>query len=171
MKQSALKHPHFFDRYVEKVPEGSIVDLMNQAYSSLLLDLQTLKGVDFSYAYQQDKWSIAKLIRHCIDTEFIFGYRALCIAREYPNTIMSFDENEFALASGEEFNQQDLIDSFETARKQNLLLYKSFHPDWLQRSGKTESGEFMSLASVAYIIIGHWLHHRKILSTRYGVQF
>ena len=58
-------------------------------------DLEILEKYDFNYSYQENKWSIAKLIRHCIDTEQIFGYRALCIARQDPNPIMSFDENQF----------------------------------------------------------------------------
>lgn len=171
MEKTALQHPKFFNRYVEKVPHGDINLLLEKAYSDLLYDLNTLKKVDFSFAYQEDKWSIAKLIRHCIDTELIFGYRALCIARQDPNPIMSFDENQFADASGTNFIKKDLLEAMAIARKQNLLLFKSFDTNWMVRTCKTQSGDDMSLISLAYIIIGHWLHHKNILATRYEIKF
>jgi hypothetical protein len=146
-------------------------ELLEQSYKDLQNDLAALKNADFEYAYQTDKWSIAKLIRHCIDTEQIFGYRALCIARQDPNPIMSFDENHYADASVTQFDKNDLIDALELVRKQNVLLFKSFDTQWLIRTSKTESGDDMSLVSLAYIIIGHWLHHKNILSTRYGIVF
>lgn len=171
MEKSALQHPKFFNRYVEKVPHGDINLLLEQAYSDLLNDLDALKEVDFSFAYQENKWSIAKLIRHCIDTELIFGYRALCIARKDPNPIVSFDENHFADASDSNYIKEDLLEAMANVRKQNLMLFKSFDTSWMTRTSKTQSGEDMSLISLAYIIIGHWLHHKNILATRYGVVF
>lgn len=171
MEKSALKHPKFFNRYVDKVPHGNLNELLDQSFKDLQLDLAALKNADFEFAYQTDKWSIAKLLRHCIDTEQIFGYRALCIARQDPNPIMSFDENHFAEASGNQFEKNDLLEALELARKQNVLLFKSFDTQWLIRNSKTEAGEDMSLVSLAYIIIGHWLHHKNILSSRYGIVF
>lgn len=171
LENTALNHPKFFNRYVEKVSHGSIHELMEQSYSDLLSDLEILEKYDFNYSYQEDKWSIAKLIRHCIDTEQIFGYRALCIARQDPNPIMSFDENQFADASGIHFDKQQLIEGLNTARKQNMLMFKSFDPSWFNRNSKTDNGQNLSLISVAYIIIGHWLHHKSVLTERYGIQF
>ncbi len=171
MEKSALRHPKFFNRYIDKVAHGDLNTLLEQSLKDLQGDLTILKSVDFEFAYQPDKWTISKLIRHCIDTEQIFGYRALSIARQDPNPIMSFDENNYAEASGNQFDKIDLLDALEISRKQNVLLFKSFDTQWLIRTSKTESGEDMSLVSLAYIIIGHWLHHKNILSTRYGIVF
>ncbi|MFM1795153.1 MAG: hypothetical protein RL642_1538 [Bacteroidota bacterium] len=171
MDKSALKHPKFFNRYVEKVPHGDLIHLLEASYSKLQTDLKTLSNADFNYAYQPEKWTIGKLIRHCIDTEQIFGYRALCIARQDPHPIMSFDENKYADASGNDFDKNDLLLAFELIRKQNVLLFKSFDTSWLQRNSKTSSGDDLSLVSIAYIIIGHWEHHKSILQSRYGIDF
>ncbi|MEY2811327.1 MAG: hypothetical protein RI991_322 [Bacteroidota bacterium] len=171
MEKSALKHPKFFNRYVDKVAHGDLNVLLAQSFQDLQNDLAILKQADFDYAYQPDKWTIGKLIRHCIDTEQIFGYRALCIARLDPNPIISFDENQFADASGNSFDKNDLLEAMELSRKQNVLLFKSFDTEWLIRNNKTSSGDDMSLVSLAYIIIGHWLHHKSILTSRYGIEF
>jgi hypothetical protein len=84
---------------------------------------------------------------------------------------MSFDENQFADASGNSFDKNDLLEAMELSRKQNVLLFKSFDTEWLIRNNKTSSGDDMSLVSLAYIIIGHWLHHKSILTSRYGIEF
>lgn len=171
MDKSALRHPSFFNRYVEKVPHGELNILFAKSLHDLQNDLSVLKQADFEFAYQPDKWSIGKLLRHCIDTEQIFGYRALCIARQDPNPIMSFDENEYADASGNRFDKNELIEAMEITRKQNVLLFKGFETKWLMRTNRTNTGEDMSLISLAYIIIGHWLHHKSILSSKYGIVF
>lgn len=171
MEKSVLQHPKFFNRYVEKVPHGEINHMFDTAYTALLDDLNALKEVDFSFSYQEHKWSIGTLIRHCIDTELIFGYRALCIARKDPNPIISFDENQFASASERDYKREDLLEEMAHVRKQNVLLFKSFETKWLTRTNKTQNGEDMSLISIAYIIIGHWLHHKHILATKYSVFF
>ena len=171
MNTSALEHPKFFNRYVDRVPQGDLNDLLVKSYQDLQSDLEVLSKVDFSYKYQPEKWSIAKLIQHCIDAEQIFGYRALCIARKDPNPIMSFDENEFADASETIYDKELLITGLDTARKQNLLMFQGFDKTWLQRNSKTENGDNLSLVSIAYILIGHWLHHKTVLDNRYGVKF
>ncbi len=171
MNSSALEHPKFFNRYVERVAQGDLKQLMEKSYQDLQSDLLVLGDVDFSYSYQPEKWSIAKLIQHCIDAEQIFGYRALCIARKDPNPIMSFDENEFADASETNYDKELLLTGLDTARKQNLLLFQGFDETWLKRNNKTENGDNLSLVSIAYILIGHWLHHKAVLENRYGVKF
>jgi hypothetical protein len=35
----------------------------------------------FDYRYAEGKWNIKEIIQHVIDTERIFGYRALRISR------------------------------------------------------------------------------------------
>lgn len=71
-----------------------------------------------------------------------------------------------------EYNKTALLEEFLHARKSSILLYKSFREEWIsKRKGKNEDGESISLISIGYIIIGHWLHHKKVLEQRYGVQF
>jgi hypothetical protein len=64
VEKSALKHPKFFNRYVDKVAHGDLNVLLAQSFQDLQNDLAILKQADFDYAYQPDKWTIGKLIRH-----------------------------------------------------------------------------------------------------------
>ena len=172
VNRNALSHPAFFNRYVDMVGEDSIIDLFVNSFEKMKLDMRVIANTNFDYAYAENKWTIKTLIRHCIDTEIIFMSRALSIARNDKNPIRSFDENEYATESNAAYQKEELIDELLHARKSNVLLYKSFKDEWLlSREGRTDKGESISLLSIANIIIGHWLHHKKILTEKYGIEF
>ena len=172
VNRNALSHPAFFNRYVDMVGEDSIIDLFVNSFEKMKLDMRVIANTNFDYAYAENKWTIKTLIRHCIDTEIIFMSRALSIARNDKNPIRSFDENEYATESNAAYQKEELIDELLHARKSNVLLYKSFKDEWLlSREGRTDKGESISLLSIAHIIIGHWLHHKKILTEKYGIEF
>lgn len=166
---SAIRHPAFFNRYVEQVETSEISGLLEASVDMLIKDLSVIATIDSTFAYAPGKWSINTLIRHCIDAEMIFAYRALSIARKDPHPIRSFEENQYAIESEKPYDVQSLVKEFTHVRTATALLFKSFDEEWLGRTAITDNGEQMSLLSIGYIIIGHWLHHRKILQTRYGV--
>ena len=154
------------------VGEDHIKELLFNSYESLKIDMHVIANSSFNYAYAEGKWSIETLIRHCIDTEIIFLSRALSIARNDKNQIRSFDENEYAKESIGNYQKDELIEEFLNIRMANVLLFRSFTDEWLtSKIGKTENGDTISLLSTAYIIIGHWLHHRKVLTEKYGIIF
>ena len=171
-KRSALSHPSFFNRYVDMVDENGIVDLLYQSYDNLKKDLRVIENHDFDYAYAEKKWTIKILIRHCIDAEIIFISRSLSVARNDKSPIKSFNENNYADESIWDYNKQDLIVEFLNARNASCMLFKSFKNEWLfERIGTTDKGEPISLLSLGHIIVGHWLHHKKVLSEKYGILF
>lgn len=166
---SAIRHPAFFNRYVEQVEPGKISGLLEASVNLLVQDLNIITSVDSTFAYAPGKWSINTLIRHCIDAEMIFAFRALSIARQDPHPIRSFEENQYAIESEKAYDMQLLVQEFIHVRTATALLFKSFDSAWLDRTAITDNGEQISLLSIGYIIIGHWLHHKKILQTKYGV--
>lgn len=166
---SAIRHPAFFNRYVEQVEPTEISSLLEASVNLLVQDLNIISTIDSTYAYAPGKWSINTLIRHCIDAEMIFAFRALSIARQDPHPIRRFEENQYAIEAEKDYDIELLVQEFIHVRSSTALLFKGFHEDWLGRTALTDIGEQMSLLSIGYIIIGHWLHHRKILQTRYGV--
>ena len=166
---SAIRHPAFFNRYVEQVEPSEVSGLLEASVNLLVKDLNIIAAMDSTFAYAPGKWTINTLIRHCIDAEMIFAFRALSIARQDPHHIRSFEENQYAVESEKAYDMQLLVQEFIHVRTATSLLFKGFNEDWLGRTAITDNGEQMSLLSIGYIIIGHWLHHRKILQTRYGV--
>ena len=166
-----LQHPPFFQGYVNLSGTTELSDLFTLSLGELEEDLNALKDTNFDYAYEDGKWTIAQLLQHCIDTEMIFAFRALCIARNDKRHVRSFDENEYAQASINNYIKENLLDSMLTVRKASLLMFNSFNPKWLERSALTDLKQSISVRALGHIMIGHWRHHKNILTNRYGVKF
>jgi uncharacterized damage-inducible protein DinB len=119
------------------------------------------------YRYAEGKWSVKEMLQHIIDTERIFGYRALSIARKDTTPLPGFDENTYANASkAGERSLAGLIEELKAVRTSTDLLLKSFTEDDLQQTGIT-NGHPNTVNAIGYIIFGHILHHKKILEERY----
>jgi DinB superfamily len=168
---TAFKYPDFFKGYISLVQGNDPVGLLEKSLGELEQDLHGLNEIDFNATYATGKWTIGQLLRHCIDAELIFAFRALTIARMDPNPIRSFDENAYAAESVSDFIKNDLLESFILARKSTIMLFKSFDAAWLNRNGLTQSHETISVGALGIIAIGHWRHHKLVLEQRYGLRF
>ena len=60
----------------------------------------------------------------------------------------------------------DLIYEYRLLRESNLLLFKGFTPEMLNKKGFANESK-ISVLAILYIIAGHELHHMKILVERY----
>lgn len=119
------------------------------------------------YKYAEGKWTIKQLLQHIIDTERVFGYRALAFARKDKNTLPSFDENEYAENSNA--NARDwkgLIYEFSVVRQSTEYLFNSFSEEALQQIGKASSYT-VNVSSLGFVIAGHLNHHLKIIQEKY----
>jgi hypothetical protein len=106
-------------------------------------------------------------LQHIIDAERVFGYRALCIARQEKQSLPGFDENEYAdtaKTSGREW--QELITEFDYMRRSHEIMFGSFDDEQLNTTG-TANNKPISALAIGYVLVGHINHHLKILRERY----
>jgi hypothetical protein len=107
------------------------------------------------------------MLLHIIDTERIFCYRALCIARGEKNSLLGFDEDEYAAHSDANNRSWDsLVADFLAVRQSTLLLFKSFSEEAMQRSGLANNNP-LTVISAGFIILGHFYHHKGVAVERY----
>jgi hypothetical protein len=67
--------------------------------------------------------------------------------------------------------KENLINSMLTVRKTTILLFNGFNEEWLERAAPTDLNQSISVRALGHIIIGHWRHHKNVLTNRYGIQF
>ena len=101
------------------------------------------------------------------DTERIFTYRALRIARGDQTPLPGFEQDDFVKngAFGER-TLAGLAEEFALVRGASLALFRSFTEESWPRKGIASQKE-VSVRALAFITAGHQIHHRLILEERY----
>jgi DinB superfamily len=160
-------YPSFYHTYVSKVEGEQIKEILKQSLNELQKALSSIPADKEEYSYAEAKWSVKELLQHCVDTERIFAYRALCFARGEKQSLPGFDENDYSrMASVVHRKLSDLIEEWLLIRKSSIALFESFTPEMLSSSG-VANGNSITVNSIGFIIAGHGLHHIKILAERY----
>jgi hypothetical protein len=120
------------------------------------------------FRYADGKWTIREVLGHVIDTERVFGYRALCIARGETASLPSFDQDTYAAQSGHDrYALPDLLDEFKHVRQGHFSMLRHLdQPAW-ERAGMVNN-HAITVRSLAYMIAGHARHHVGILKERYA---
>ena len=159
--------PHFagYIALVKDVtdPLTKLEDQVDQV-TSLLNNLDPARSL---YRYAPEKWSIQQLLGHLIDTERIFAYRALRIARGDQTPLPGFDENAYVVAADAEAVDWDqLLAEFAAVRRSNILMLRNLPATAWTRTGEVNAAP-ISVRALAYIMAGHVVHHLNILCERY----
>jgi len=161
------EYASYYKPYLEDVEEGDIASLMIKDLEEQLMLLESIKEEKYQYSYQTGKWSIAELILHVIDSESVFAYRSLSIARNDKTDLPGFDQDEWAKNSNANtLSKNIIIGLFKTCRNHSIALYKSYQKEKLLNIGSANNVSF-SVRSLAYIIIGHNRHHFNVLKDHY----
>lgn len=165
----AGEYREFMINYISLVPEEDILPTIRHSLQELQHNLASIPANLAEHRYEEGKWSVKELLQHTIDTERVFAYRALCIARGEQQPLPGFDENSYAAhadVSGRTL--KDLCDEMLVVRQSTVMLFAHLKESDLRREG-TASGSRVLVNSLGYVTVGHWRHHWNILKTRYGV--
>lgn len=175
MNQNALtlptagEFPAYYGVYIEQVATRPLDLSMMQQPEELRAMLSSCSPEQGAFRYAEGKWSIREVVGHVTDCERIFAMRALCIARGEQQPMPGFDENAYvATARFDDRTLASLIDEFAIVRASTLALYASFTDVELQRRGTANNGTFTPQA-IAWILVGHFEHHARVLRERYNV--
>ena len=166
-RPSSSEYSAAFEGYVSLVPEADVMAALAQQKGELARALSPVRGEAERYRYADGKWSIRELVGHVIDSERIFGYRALCIARGEAASLPGFDENAYAAnAPYGDYPLADLLAEFEQVREGHLFLFRHLSREAWLRVG-TANANPLSVRALAFVTVGHARHHLAILRERY----
>lgn len=157
----------YFERYVSLVPNGKITRTLEAGQEQLVSLFGRVVEDGAGYRYAPGKWSVREVLGHIIDTERVFTYRALRVARGDTTPLPPFDQDLFVM--GGEFDRlrlSDLIDEFVIVREGTLALFRHLSPEAWNRRG-TVGKDPLTLRAAAWIIAGHQLYHEALMLERY----
>lgn len=160
-------YPEYFGKYINQVPEDDLQNAFKNQFSKIQEFLRSIDEERADFAYAPGKWTLKELLQHTIDTERIFNYRALCIARKETVSLPSFDENIYAQNSNANARTwKNLSAEFLNVRRSTEDLFKTFSETMLQQKGLA-SNNSVSVLSLGFITIGHVYHHIAVVKERY----
>jgi hypothetical protein len=161
------EHSPYFGRYISLISDPDILSTLQTQSTETAALLRGLSEKDGNFRYAPDKWSAKEVVGHVNDTERIFAYRALRLARADKTPLAGFEQDDYVRAGGfEKRTLADLVDEFDAIRKSSLLLFRGLEDGAWTRQGTVNNGD-LSVRALAYMIAGHELHHRRILLEKY----
>jgi len=120
-----------------------------------------------TFSYAPGKWNIRELIGHLIDTERIFSYRILRLARKDATPLAGFDENEYAEKSRHgQRSLAGLVDEWRVVRSATVALLETLEDGELDFEG-TANNTPVTARKLAFMVYAHAEHHMKVLRERY----
>jgi hypothetical protein len=157
----------YFNRYIDLVPECSIFDALEK-YGPNLLEEYTPQMIDLAdFAYAEGKWTIKQKLQHIIDTERVFSYRTLVLARHDDSHLPSFDQDPYALHADVSVKTvEELMYEWNILRISTRQLFKSLKTEDLLFLGNVSNQKLNALA-IGFAICGHAIHHQHLLMDRY----
>jgi hypothetical protein len=162
------EYPAYYENYLRHVPaETDPIDLLVAQGEHVRAMLGALTDEQAMLAYAPEKWTIKEVLVHILDSERIFAYRALCVARGDQQSLPGFDENAYAPAS--EANARpisDILAEHAAVRQSTVALFRSFAPHILDRVGLANDHP-ISVRALVHVVPGHEAHHLMILHERY----
>lgn len=164
----STEYNEYFSRYINKVSNKTNLAKGFEEDKNMVIDFFTsIPESKLEYRYQPEKWSIKEVLQHIIDTERIFMYRFLRIARNDTTALAGFDQDIYISPSQANAKSiEELIHEFTTTRLYSLNLLKSISNENLQNVG-TASNAKISARACAFVLLGHSIWHIEIIKERY----
>jgi len=164
-RPQAHEYREYFLRYIQLVPEGEIIQLTKANTEITFKQFMTFEGVQENYRYAPEKWTVKEMLLHIVDTERVMGYRALVAARgDDKSPLPSVDENLYAAnADVSSRSLENILEEFKAVRESNLKFFESVS----EEASKFIANGPVSARAIAYILLGHTMHHLNILNERY----
>lgn len=159
--------PEWYHGYISLVKETDLLKALREQGAVFSELLAGIPPEQWDHRYAKGKWTVRQVVQHCIDAERIFAYRALRFARKDQTPLAGFDENLYAeYARVENRSVDELRHEFDAVRQSTISLFKSFGDEELESEGVANEKPVYT-AGIGYIIVGHTLHHERVIRERY----
>lgn len=170
MTKYDLKNDEFsplYEPYIQKIEGLELKKGLKINGDKTIAFFESLPENKLDHRYAKGKWTIKEIIQHLIDTERIFSYRALCIARKDKTSLPGFDQDLYvANCDVGKTSVHNLMIDYKTVRLASINLFNSFDEKALMQNG-TASANNLSVRAIGFIIMGHENHHCQIIEERY----
>src|SRR6201986_743279 len=135
IRPEPTEYAAYYETYVSKVLGNDVVaQLESQRLQTAQLFAASTER-DGNFRYAPGKWSIKEVVGHLSDSERIFSYRALRIARGDQTALPGFEQDDYVKNGNfAEQSLADLVQEYGLIRILTLALLRSFNAEaWGRR--------------------------------------
>jgi uncharacterized damage-inducible protein DinB len=158
-----------FHRILEKdIPEVSASpEGIRSHFASISRFIAGIPAHLSGHAYAEGKWTIAQVLGHLIDTQAVFLYRLLSIARGDTAKLPGFDEGVW-VANGKYGASalKEILALYDAAAAHTASAAIRLRKEDLARKGEA-NGVRITAEEVLIYLMAHELHHVTVLRERY----
>ena len=148
-------------------PRPTIHDVLSGQLTTLHAMVDAMSHADALRPYAPGKWTLLESLLHVADTERVFAYRILRIARGDQTPLPGFDQDTWVPFSGaNDRTLADILTELKIVRSGTLALMRTLDDTAVARTGTT-NGNTMSVRALVWMITGHFEHQLEITRTRY----
>ncbi len=166
-KPEPAEHAEYYSQYINLAPSDDLITELESQLITFTEFISNIPDEKLNYRYAPEKWSIAQIFQHIIDTERIYGFRILNFVRNGMMEIPGFDQDAFAReADVSSRTKQSFADEFSAVRRSTIELLKTITPEQAMITGKANNNK-ISVRSIAYVAYGHIVHHCRVIEERY----
>ena len=173
-KPGTGEHPAYAALYVNTAADAlltngssSLLSLLASQPAALHALVAGVQQDELQRAYAPGKWTLAESLVHVADTERVFAYRMMRIARGDQTPLPGFDQDAWVPESrASRRATADILTEIEAVRAATLALVRSFDDQAVLQSG-ISGGNPVTARGLAWMIAGHFAHHLEITRTRY----
>jgi uncharacterized damage-inducible protein DinB len=166
-RPQAGEYAPYYERYISLIVENDILATLDRQRREMVLLLSGLSEEQGNFRYAPEKWSAKQVLGHVCDTERIFAYRALRIARGDVTPMEGFEQDDY-VKNGPFARHAiaEVIEDYIAVRRATISLLRSLEEAAWSRRGVANKNE-VTVRAIAYTIAGHEAHHRRILEEKY----
>lgn len=166
IKPKIDEYPNYCQYFFDLVQD----DLMLELEKSKKNTLDFIKSISLekeNFSYQDGKWTTKEVLRHIIDCERVYTYRAFRFSRFDGTELKGFDENLY-ISNTKNLNisLSDIETEYESIRNSTISLFLSMNQEMLDFKGNANKVVFTA-RSLAFMTVGHNLHHINFLKNNY----
>lgn len=168
VRPAPTEAPPYYAGYLAAVPEGDLVGTLRDAGAAMGAWIAAQPAARMDQCPAPGKWTVGEAMQHVIDTERVFTFRLLWIARGAPDPLPGFDQDAWVPRSGATGRTPAaLAEEFAAVRAASVALVAALPADAWERRGVASGGE-VTVRALAWMTAGHALHHLRLFRKRWG---
>lgn len=155
--------------YISLLPDdGQVLRHLRKNLDATLTFIRSFPTKKLATPCAPGEWTIQEILIHIADTERIFAYRALRIARGDTTPLAGFEQDDYVPASrANERELESILAEYTAVRLATCTLFESLGEEDFNKAGIASENR-VSVRALAYIIAGHELHHVNSIQENYG---